>query len=33
VFLVQLRIATVDVPSSHLIICVLGEIVSTLLRW
>jgi len=29
VFLVQHRIATVDVPSSHLIVCVLEEMVST----
>ena len=29
VFPVQLRVATVDVPSSHLIVCVLGEMVST----
>ena len=29
VFLVQHRIATVDVPSSHLIFCVLEEMVST----
>jgi len=33
VFSVQLRTATVEVPSSHLIVCVLGETVSTLFRW
>jgi len=33
VFPVQLRVATVDVPSSHLIVCVLEEMVSTLFRW
>jgi len=33
VFPVQLRVATVDVPSSHLIVCVSGEMVSMLLRW
>jgi len=33
VFPVQLRVATVDVPSSHLIVCVVEEMVSTLLRW
>jgi len=32
VFPVELRNAIVDVPSSHWIVCVLGEMVSTLLR-
>jgi len=30
---VQVRTATVEVPSSHLIVYVLREVVSTLFRW
>jgi len=33
VFPIQLRVATVDVLSSHFIVRVFGEMVSTELRW